>query len=131
MKLSIAIFTACLLSTAFAASPKPAASAPPSHTSRNNPCNRPDTPSLTDCGNKAQEHAEQELNKTYQLALKTGDAAQQEELRQVQRVWLQYRDAECEIEGEGYSTLKVAMVALCVAALDKDRTNELKHDYLP
>ena len=94
-------------------------------------CKSPENDIVTNnCATQQEALAEKQLNTTYQLALKAGDAPTQEELRQVQRLWLTYREAECKAEGEGYSTLRVAMEATCVEAHDRDRTTELKDLYL-
>ena len=130
--LSLLAATCALTLAALPAEIKSAAAAPPkapSHLSA--ACKSPENDMVTnDCATQQEAQAEKQLNTTYQLALKSGDAPTQEELRQVQRLWLTYREAECKAEGEGYSSLRVAMEATCVETHDRERTTEIKDLYL-
>ena len=128
-----------LLCAALPAAPKAAPPNAPAHTRRPNLCDLPDTISITECADKAQTIAEQQLNTTFQSALKSAGQNgeneqdgrnQQEKLRNVQRLWLAYREAECHEESDANSTLRQAFFASCVTGLDKLRTTELKDVYL-
>ena len=129
MKKVSAICALCVFSAALAATPNPVLPAQASAT-QDNPCNRSDTLSLEACGSKAQAQAEQTLKKTFQRALTSSEPAEQQELRQVERVWLQYRNTECKLEAHEYGTLKLAIMESCIAEHDKIRIAELKDIYL-
>ena len=131
MKALLPLFaTLCLLAGALPAQPGRAPAGAPPQPKRPNLCDQPDTPSINECAARAQAAAEQQLNATYQAALKASEPEDQAKLRNVQRLWLQYREAECHVEADPNTTLRPAFFAGCVAGMDKLRTDELKHDYL-
>ncbi|MGC2695069.1 MAG: lysozyme inhibitor LprI family protein [Candidatus Angelobacter sp.] len=56
------------------------------------------TAKTTNCMSKAYEKADVELNRTYKLAFKGLDPQQADNLKNAQRAWITYRDAQCNAE---------------------------------
>jgi uncharacterized protein YecT (DUF1311 family) len=75
------------------------------------------------------------LQKTLQVVL-TGyvamsDLRHRDLLLKSQSAWVQYEDAECELEGDAYrgGTLESDQAALCEISKIRDRIRELKDDH--
>jgi uncharacterized protein YecT (DUF1311 family) len=70
--------------------------------------------------------ADAELNKTYEALLKKlPDAESKEELKQSQRAWLAFRDAEAEFDGRG-GTMAPTLRYATMTELTEQRTKQLK-----
>jgi uncharacterized protein YecT (DUF1311 family) len=66
------------------------------------------------------------LNAAYQGALKDIPANQREQLRTAQRLWLQYRDANCLYYGLGEGTIARINAGSCMFDMTKARVKELE-----
>ncbi|MDI3468488.1 MAG: hypothetical protein OJF62_000551 [Pseudolabrys sp.] len=84
------------------------------------------TPEIVACLNKQAEHWDRELNAAYQAALKDAAPRQREQLRTAQRLWIQYRDANCMYYALGEGTIALINAASCTLEMTKARANELK-----
>lgn len=75
--------------------------------------------------------ADAESNATYSSIRKILSPAEQEKLRTAQRLWLQFRDANCAAERDLYvgGSAAPAVYAACLAADTRQRTAELKKIY--
>lgn len=53
---------------------------------------------MNDCAAKAYQIADQQLNMAYKQAQKHFDKGGQEKLKEAQKQWISYRDAQCAVE---------------------------------
>jgi uncharacterized protein YecT (DUF1311 family) len=67
------------------------------------------------------------LNKAYQDALKNAVSPQQaEKLRAAQRIWVQYRDANCQYYDAGEGTIARIEAGECMRSMTEARAKELE-----
>jgi len=66
------------------------------------------------------------LNVAYQQALKSANDKQREQLRSAQRLWIQYRDANCLYYGLGDGTISRIEAGECMRNLTETRAKELE-----
>jgi len=66
------------------------------------------------------------LNAAYQQALKAAQPKQAEQLRAAQRLWIQYRDANCLYYGLGEGTIARVEAGVCMFDMTKRRADELE-----
>ena len=66
------------------------------------------------------------LNIAYQKALQDAVPAQREPLRAAQRLWIQYRDANCLYYGLGEGTIARLDAGECMRSLTEARARELE-----
>jgi uncharacterized protein YecT (DUF1311 family) len=66
------------------------------------------------------------LNIAYQQALKDAVPAQREPLRTAQRLWVQYRDANCLYYGMGEGTIARLDAGECMRSMTETRAKELE-----
>ena len=66
------------------------------------------------------------LNDAYQAALKNAQPKQREQLRTAQRLWVQYRDANCLYWALGEGTIARIEAADCQYRLTRTRAEELE-----
>ena len=66
------------------------------------------------------------LNVAYQQALKSANDKQREQLRTAQRLWIQYRDANCLYYGLGDGTISRIEAGECMRNLTEARARELE-----
>ena len=69
---------------------------------------------------------DQRLNVAYQQALKDAASAQREPLRAAQRLWIQYRDANCLYYGMGEGTIARLDAGECMRSMTEARASELE-----
>jgi uncharacterized protein YecT (DUF1311 family) len=62
----------------------------------------------------------------YQRMLKAGEVKQRDQLRVAQRLWIQYRDANCLYYGLGEGTIARIDAGECMLRMTKDRALELE-----
>jgi uncharacterized protein YecT (DUF1311 family) len=96
------------------------------------PCgDRPDTATITACiGNKARAW-DRRLNTAYQALESTIDPEQREPLKAAQRLWIQYRDANCRFYAAHSGSISSILAAECTRAMTQDRTLELEQAAKP
>lgn len=85
----------------------------------------------TDCFASALTKADSDLNQLYRQVLTVANGDELIELKTAQRLWIQYRDANCLAEQKLYSGGSAAsMVKLaCLEAMTRHRTEELSTVY--
>ena len=66
------------------------------------------------------------LNTAYQKAVQDAVPAQREPLRAAQRLWIQYRDANCLYYGMGEGTIARLEAGECMRSLTEARAKELE-----
>ncbi len=99
---------------------------------KDGPCQGPSSGAEeTDCLASALKKSDSQLNQTYLRVQSVVDGDELLKLRVAQRLWMQFRDANCEAEHELYSGGSAAsMVKLaCLEAVTRQRTEELKIMY--
>jgi uncharacterized protein YecT (DUF1311 family) len=89
------------------------------------------TVDLTNCLAKARDAANAQLNATYKQLREKLNAADGQRLVAAQRLWIQYRDANCTAERglyEGGTAASPAYLA-CLESMTRARTEELTVTY--
>ena len=73
-------------------------------------------------------HQDQQLNRSYQALMAELTPERKKQLQTAQRLWLQYRDANCQFyaDPDGGTAAGVA-AAECVLQMTAERARELKH----
>jgi uncharacterized protein YecT (DUF1311 family) len=66
------------------------------------------------------------LNAAYQKALQDAVPAQRDPLRAAQRLWVQYRDANCRYYGMGEGTIARLDAGECMRSMTEARAKELE-----
>ena len=96
------------------------------------PCAGPSsTAELVGCLAKAFEASDGKLNSVYQTIRKKLDGEDANRLVETQRIWIKYRDANCEAERalyEGGTAARPAYLG-CMEAMTRARTKELQVTY--
>lgn len=85
---------------------------------------------LTECSAQVYQSADDELNEAYQGLVRKLEAspATLEKLRDAQRAWISFRDAECTLESSGVEGGSAQPMVRngCLATLTKQRTERLR-----
>jgi uncharacterized protein YecT (DUF1311 family) len=86
------------------------------------------TSSMLDCGNTEIKIQDTKLNKAYKNAMKALEPKKQTELKDVQRLWVKYRDAQCGFyNGLTGGTIDSLNASSCVLEMTAQRTQELEN----
>jgi uncharacterized protein YecT (DUF1311 family) len=83
------------------------------------------TPEMVDCLNAQRAHWDKQLTIAYQEALKNAVPQQREQLRQAERAWIKYRDANCLYYDLGEGSIAKIDAAECLRAMTEARAKEL------
>ncbi len=83
------------------------------------------TPEMIDCLMAQHAHWDNELTAAYQRAMKDAVSAQKEKLRDAERAWIKYRDANCDYYAAGEGTIARIDAAACLRDMTKRRAEEL------
>ena len=83
------------------------------------------TPEMVDCLMAQHAHWDKELTIAYQQAMKDAVPAQKDKLREAERAWIQYRDANCGYYFAGEGTIARINAAACMRDMTKARAAEL------
>ncbi|HET9904329.1 MAG TPA: lysozyme inhibitor LprI family protein [Xanthobacteraceae bacterium] len=89
------------------------------------PCADKPTAQLVDCVKERTAHWDRLLNRTYQQLIGRVAPEQRERLRAAQRLWVQYRDANCGFYAAGEGTIASVEAAECLRAMTQLRYQEL------
>jgi uncharacterized protein YecT (DUF1311 family) len=81
---------------------------------------------MVECLNVKTAYWDKRMTIAYQFALKAGEAKQREQLRVAQRLWIQYRDANCLYYGLGEGTIARIDAGDCMLKMTKSRALELE-----
>jgi uncharacterized protein YecT (DUF1311 family) len=70
--------------------------------------------------------SDQRLNAAYKALQARVDANQRQPLLAAQRLWVQYRDANCAFYGTGDGSIRQAQAAECIRSMTEGRARELE-----
>lgn len=86
------------------------------------------TSSMLDCGNAETKIQDAKLNKAYKNAMKALEPNKQTELKDVQRLWVKYRDAHCGFyNGLTGGTVDSLNASSCFLNMTAERAQELEN----
>ena len=83
------------------------------------------TPEMVDCLMAQHAHWDKQLTIAYQQAMKDAVPAQKEKLREAERAWIKYRDANCDYYASGEGTIARIDAAECMRDMTEARAKEL------
>ena len=83
------------------------------------------TPEMVDCLNAQTAQWDKRLNAAYKAALDAALPKQREQLRVAQRLWIQYRDANCTYYAMGEGSIARVEAAACMQRMTRARAEEL------
>ncbi|MBI1203800.1 MAG: DUF1311 domain-containing protein [Rhodopseudomonas sp.] len=83
------------------------------------------TPEIVDCLMAQRAHWDRELTIAYQEAMKSAGPDQKVKLRDAERAWIKYRDANCAYYLAGEGTIARINAAACFRDMTKRRAEEL------
>jgi len=83
------------------------------------------TPEMVDCLMARHAHWDKQLGIAYQQAMKDAVSAQKEKLRDAERAWIKYRDANCDYSAAGEGTTARIDAAVCMRDMTEARAKEL------
>lgn len=89
-------------------------------------CNQSSTVNIVDCVNKETKKWDARLNKSYKALMERSDEAQKAPLKSAQRLWIQYRDANCGFYANGEGSISQINAAECTRAMTQERTCEIE-----
>jgi uncharacterized protein YecT (DUF1311 family) len=85
------------------------------------------TPEMVECINEKTAYWDKRLNAAYPKALKNAEPKQREQLRKAQRLWVQYRDANCLYYDLGEGTIARIQAAECMRGMTETRAKEFEN----
>jgi uncharacterized protein YecT (DUF1311 family) len=96
------------------------------------PCgDRPNTPAIVECVNAKTKVWDQRLNAAYGTLQQRSSGEQAEALRTAQRLWIQYRDANCRFYGAEEGTIRQVKAAECLRFMTQERAREFEEAMRP
>jgi len=91
------------------------------------PCgDQPNTMATVDCVDAKAKVWDQRLNAAYQGLTQRIDPGQRDPLKAAQRLWIQYRDANCRFYGSQEGSIRQIQAAKCLRAMTQERALELE-----
>ena len=91
------------------------------------PCGKEtSTPAVVECVQAKINAADQRLNAAYKALQAQIDNAQRQPLLATQRLWVQYRDANCAFYGTHDGSIRQVQAAECLRSMTEDRARELE-----
>jgi uncharacterized protein YecT (DUF1311 family) len=91
------------------------------------PCGeKTSTLAVVECVQAKTNVADQRLNAAYKALQARIDAGQRQPLLTGQRLWVQYRDANCAFYGVQDGSIRQVQGAECIRAMTEDRARELE-----
>ncbi len=81
---------------------------------------------MVECLKAQTAHWDKRMTLAYQQALADASPAQQAQLRAAQRLWIQYRDANCLYYGMGEGTIARLDAGECMRSMTEARGKELE-----
>ena len=89
-------------------------------------CDGVSTPEIVNCVMAKTAQWDKRMNAAYQKAMKEDDPKRQEQLRTAQRLWIQFRDANCLYFDMGEGTIARIDAAECMRNMTETRARELE-----
>jgi len=91
------------------------------------PCgDKSSTLAIVECVQAKTKVSDQRLNAAYKALQARIDAAQRQPLLSAQRLWVQYRDANCGFYGTQDGSIRQVQGAECIRSMTEDRARELE-----
>ena len=84
------------------------------------------TMQMVECLEEATAKWDKRLNEAYRETLKEGPKEQQAQLRKAQRLWVQFRDANCDYYSLSEGSIRHVLWATCMFDMTKARAKELE-----
>ncbi len=85
------------------------------------------TAEMVSCNTKAAKVQDDRLNRAYKTALAAQEGARKQQLQDVQRLWIKYRDANCAFAGSATGgTIDQINGSGCVLDMTQTRAQELE-----
>jgi uncharacterized protein YecT (DUF1311 family) len=84
------------------------------------------TPEMVECLKAKTAYWDKRMTIAYQRMLKAGEPKQREQLRVAQRLWIQYRDANCLYYGLSEDTIARIEAGECLRSMTEARSKELE-----
>jgi uncharacterized protein YecT (DUF1311 family) len=84
------------------------------------------TLAVIECVQAKIDAADQRLNAAYKALQAHIDAAQRQSLLAAQRLWVQYRDANCAFYGTPDGSIRQVQATECLRSMTEDRARELE-----
>ena len=81
---------------------------------------------IVDCLKAKTATWDKRMNTAYQAAMKNAESKQREQLRVAQRLWVQYRDANCLYYDLGEGTIARIEAGECMRSMTETRARELE-----
>ena len=96
------------------------------------PCgNQPNTLAIVDCVSGHTQTWDRRLNAAYKTLGEASDPAQRDPLKATQRLWVQYRNANCAFYAAHEGTIRQVLAAECMRSMTQDRALELEQAAKP
>jgi uncharacterized protein YecT (DUF1311 family) len=89
-------------------------------------CDGSSTVQIIECLKAHTAEADKRLNKVFETAIKASTPQQVEKLREAERLWISFRDADCLFFSLGEGTVSGVAAAQCLLNLTEARTRELE-----
>ena len=89
-------------------------------------CDDKPTTGIVECTAALTKTWDGRLNKAYKALMAQEEGKQKQTLRDVQRLWIKYRDANCGFYAQGAGTISQVAAAECMRVLTKQRALELE-----
>ena len=89
-------------------------------------CDGVSTPEIVNCVMAKTAQWDKRMNAAYQKAMKDDEPKRQEQLRTAQRLWIQFRDANCLYFDMGEGTIARIDAAECMRNMTGARARELE-----
>jgi uncharacterized protein YecT (DUF1311 family) len=80
---------------------------------------------MVDCLGKKRDYWDKQMTAAYRDLMKTTTGKQKEQLRAAQRLWIQYRDANCQYYWLGEGSIARVEAAECMRDMTQARAKEL------
>jgi uncharacterized protein YecT (DUF1311 family) len=84
------------------------------------------TVQIIECLKAQTAEADKRLNKVFETAIKASTPQQVEKLREAERLWISFRDADCLFFSLGEGTISGVAAAQCLLNLTEARARELE-----
>ncbi len=94
-------------------------------------CSDKSTTGIVDCTAALTKTWDGRLNKAYKALIAQEEGDQKQALRDVQRLWIKYRDANCGFYAGGQGTISQVAAAECMRVMTKQRALELEQGLNP
>lgn len=89
-------------------------------------CNQGNTSSIMECVGKFTKKWDARLNKSYKALMERSSDTQKAPLKSTQRLWIQYRDANCNFYYAGDGSISQIQAAECLRYMTQQRTCEME-----